>query len=259
MQALLFDLDGVVYQDGKAISGAVDTLQWVRDANIPHLFVTNTTSRPRSGIQERLQSYGLDISADSILTPAVAACGWLREHHANNVALFVPDATANEFSDFPVLAAEAKRGADAVIVGDLGEGWDFARLNRAFRLLSYNPDCALLALGMTRYWRAPEGLRLDTGPFVRALEYASEREAVVLGKPAADFFAIALERLGCTAHDTLMIGDDVRADIGGAQASGLKAALVRTGKFQSTDLEGQIKPDTVLDSIADLHDWWEKQ
>lgn len=258
MQALLFDLDGVVYQDGKAIPGAIDTLQWVRNANIPHLFVTNTTSRPRSGIQERLQSYGLDISADSILTPAVAACSWLREHHANNVALFVPDATASEFSDFPILASESERGADAVIVGDLGEDWDFARLNRAFRLLSHNPDCALLALGMTRYWRAPEGLRLDTGPFVHALEYASEREAVVLGKPAADFFAIALDKLGFTAHDTLMIGDDVRADIGGAQASGLKAALVRTGKFQPADLEGKIKPDAVLNSIADLHDWWEK-
>lgn len=258
MQALLFDLDGVVYQDGKVIPGAIDTLQWVRDANIPHLFVTNTTSRPRSGIQERLQSYGLDISADSILTPAVAACGWLREHHASHLALFVPAATTDEFSEFPILAAESEHDADAVIVGDLGEGWDFARMNRAFRLLSQNSDCALLALGMTRYWRAPEGLRLDTGPFVRALEYASEREAVVLGKPAADFFANALEKLGCSAHDTLMIGDDIRADIGGARACGLKTALVRTGKFQPADMDSDIKPDAVLDSIADLHDWWEQ-
>jgi phospholysine phosphohistidine inorganic pyrophosphate phosphatase len=53
-----------------------------------------------------------------------------------------------------------------------------------------------------------------------------------------------------------LIGDDIGADVGGAQAAGLKGALVKTGKFRPTDLEGTIRPDVVLDSIADLPRWW---
>jgi ribonucleotide monophosphatase NagD (HAD superfamily) len=65
----------------------------------------------------------------------------------------------------------------------LGEGWDFATLNRAFRLLMAEPHPRLIALGMTRYWRAADGLRLDTAPFVVALQHATGIAPVVLGKP----------------------------------------------------------------------------
>ena len=258
MQALLFDLDGVIYQDGKAISGAVDTLNWVREQALPHLFVTNTTSRPRSAVAERLHGYGLDIDPDSILTPPVAACHWLRQHSATSLALFIPESTQADFAGFDILDDTAEAGAAAVVLGDLGEAWDFWRLNRAFRLLQSSPECRLLALGMTRYWRAKDGLRLDTGPFVRALEFASDKSALVMGKPAADFFNIALEQLGASAGETLMIGDDIHVDIHGAQEAGLKAALVKTGKFKSPDLEGEIKPDAVLDTVAELKSWWEQ-
>jgi phospholysine phosphohistidine inorganic pyrophosphate phosphatase len=53
-----------------------------------------------------------------------------------------------------------------------------------------------------------------------------------------------------------MIGDDIEADVAGAQAAGLKGALVRTGKFRSTDLEGAVRPDAVFETIADLARWW---
>jgi ribonucleotide monophosphatase NagD (HAD superfamily) len=57
--------------------------------------------------------------------------------------------------------------------------------------------------------------------------------------------------------EVLMIGDDIAADAGGAQQAGLKGMLVKTGKFRPQDLEGAIRPDAVLDSIADLPEWWE--
>jgi ribonucleotide monophosphatase NagD (HAD superfamily) len=105
---------------------------------------------------------------------------------------------------------------------------------------------------MTRYWRAADGLRLDVAPFIKALEHAAGCEAVVLGKPSPAFFAIALAQIGCTASETVMVGDDILGDVRGAQAAGLQGFLVRTGKFQPTDLKGDVEPDAVLDSIADL-------
>jgi HAD superfamily hydrolase (TIGR01458 family) len=187
----------------------------------------------------------------------LAAAQWLRaQNKIGKLALFVPVATQPEFAGLPCLADNAETGADYVVVGDLGQGWDYATLNRAFRLLHHNPDAVLVALGMTRYWQTERGVALDVGPFVAALENAAGRKAMVFGKPAASFFQAAAERLGLPAEQLLMIGDDIITDIGGAQSAGLQGALVKTGKFRTSDLAGSVRPDVVLDSIANLPQVW---
>jgi HAD superfamily hydrolase (TIGR01458 family) len=170
--------------------------------------------------------------------------------------LFVREATKADFEGFEALPDDQESGADAVIIGDLGERWDFGLLNRAFRLLMSQPPPLLVALGMTRYWRASDGLRLDTGPFVAALREATGIEPAVMGKPARPFFEMALQRLRRPASETLMLGDDIRGDIQGAQAAGIRGILVRTGKFRPADLEVGVEPLAVLDSVADLPRWW---
>lgn len=258
MRALLVDLDGVLYVGERPVEGAAEALGWLEREAVPHLFVTNTTSRPRAALVAKLERLGLPgVRAERILTPPVAARRWLREHAPGPAALFVPEATAGEFGDLPRLPGDAERGAASVVLGDLGEGWDFATLNRAFRLLMEEPRPPLVALGMTRYWRAPDGLRLDVAPYVAALEHATGARAVVLGKPALPFFDTALAMLGAAAGETAMIGDDVVGDVGGAQRAGLAGLLVRTGKFRPADLErGDVAPDAVLDSVAELPAWW---
>src|SRR5438105_4596996 len=84
---------------------------------------------------------------------------------------------------------------------------------RAFRLLHANADAKLIALGMTRYWMASDGISLDVAPFVAALECASRRKALVFGKPSAAFFHAAARRLGMPTDQILMIGDDIEGDV----------------------------------------------
>ncbi len=259
MRAVLIDLDGVVYEGERAVAGAPAAVAWFQERGIPHLFLTNTTSRPRSGLVDKLAGLGIESDPEHIFTPPTAAAGWLAERAPGPAALFVPEATAAEFGDTPRLAPDAESGAAAVVLGDLGEGWDFRSLNRAFRLLMAEPRPVLVALGMTRYWRAADGLRLDVAAFVKALEHASGARAVVLGKPAPDFFRMGLARLGCGPHEAVLIGDDIVGDVQGAQRVGVLGLLVRTGKFRASDLEGEIRPDAVLDSIADLPAWWKSQ
>jgi phospholysine phosphohistidine inorganic pyrophosphate phosphatase len=260
MSAILFDMDGVLYEGDVAVSGAAEAIAWCRAQQIPHLFLTNTTSRPRAALVEKLADLGIPAGEDRILTPPVAAAHWLRTRlrRDGKVVLFVPGHTRREFSGLPVAGPDETGSVAAVVVGDLGREWDFDLLNRAFRLLISEPRPVLVALGLTRYWRAGDGLRLDTGPFVKALEYAAGIEAVVMGKPAGEFFAAALEQLGAAAAESWMIGDDIRADIEAAQRAGLRGVLVRTGKFRAGDLETGIVPDAVLDSIARLPDWWQE-
>lgn len=258
MSALLFDLDGVLYQGEQAIDGARETVTWVQQQGIPHLFLTNTTSRPRRELIEKLAAMGITIDQSQLMTPPVAACQWIKNNTPGNgdIALFLPQNTQSEFQEFSLASAGQTSNVSAVVIGDLGELWNFHTLNRAFRLLMNEPPPALIALGMTRYWLAEDGLRLDAGPFVCALQYASGHEPVVLGKPAHPFYQAALQKLGKPAHQVYMIGDDIRGDIDGAQQAGLKALLVKTGKYQQGDLRLGITPHACLDSVAELPNWW---
>ncbi|HMB72488.1 MAG TPA: HAD hydrolase-like protein, partial [Gammaproteobacteria bacterium] len=249
----------------EAIPGAADTIRWLDDAGLAYLFVTNTTSRPREALVEKLGGFGIAVGVDAIQAPPDAAAARLGSDGARRLLLAVPVATAEVFSGFETLtlddaiARQAEGGdvaVDAVVVGDIGADWDFARLNAAFKCLMREPRPKLVALGMTRYWHASDGLRLDTAPFVMALSHASGVEPLVLGKPAEAFFDAAIGRLGVAAGNAWMIGDDIRADVGGAQAAGLRGILVRTGKFRPGDVELGIDPELVIDSLADLPDAW---
>lgn len=256
VRGVLLDLDGVVYVGDAPVPGAAEVVDWLDREGIPYRFLTNTTSRPRASIVEKLTGMGIAATVDQVLTPAVAAAAWLRQHDVGRPALFVPEATAAELAGLDPMPESAEDGAGAVVVGDLGEAWDFATLNRAFRLLMAAPGVPLVALGLTRYWRADDGLRLDAGAFVKALEYAAGRTAVVLGKPDPAFYRAAVDGLDLDVGQVVMVGDDVRVDVEGAQQTGLEAVLVRTGKFSESDLDGDVEPDAVLDSVADLPGWW---
>ena len=252
IRGVLFDLDGVLYDGERPIPGAAAAVETIRHAGLPSLFVTNTTSRPRSDLASKLARLGVPARPEEFLTPAVVAAAWIRSHGQARAALFVPQATREDFR-----GVEADSGTDPVelryvVIGDLGAGWDYATLNRTFRLLHGRPDRDLVALGLTRYWQSPDGANLDVAPFAAALECATGKKAVVMGKPAAAFFQQASGILGLAPGELLMIGDDLHADALGAKSAGLRSALVRTGKFQPSDLDAEVQPDWVLDSVQDL-------
>lgn len=253
MQAILFDIDGVIYQRGTIIDGAAETLKWLRQQQIPYLFVSNSTTLSRDQICARLNSSAIQCASDQILTPAVAARDWIAEHPGKKMAVFVPDAIRHEFDD---VVSFNDNEAQGVIVGDLGANWNYFTLNRAFRILMKSPDMLLIGLGMSRYQHDGQGLQMDSGPFIKALEFAANKSALVMGKPASSFFQQALNHLGITAEQALMVGDDLMSDVMAAKSCGIHGCLVRTGKYQRQDELGVIKPEFVIDSIKDLPGLW---
>jgi HAD superfamily hydrolase (TIGR01458 family) len=247
VEGLLLDLSGVVYVQDEAVPGAAEALESLRADGIPIRLVTNTTMRPRRSILERLERLGLDADPDELITPATLAKRRCEEAGYESVALVVLDELLEDLEGLE----ERGDSADAVIVGDLGESWDYEVLNRAFRRLMDGAE--LIALQKNRYWEKAEGLSLDAGPFVASLEYATGREAEVMGKPSPAFFDLALGELGVPADHAAMVGDDVEADVGGAIDAGLAGILVRTGKYRE-DLvrDSGVDPTATVDSIADV-------
>jgi ribonucleotide monophosphatase NagD (HAD superfamily) len=106
---------------------------------------------------------------------------------------------------------------------------------------------------INRWWQTAGGPLLDAGAYVAGLEYAAGVEAEVVGKPSRAYFDAALAELGATADEAVMVGDDIDADIAGAKAAGLRAVLVRTGKFREDSLAAAaVPPDAVVASIAEV-------
>ena len=74
----------------------------------------------------------------------------------------------------------------------------------------------------------------------------------MIGKPDPKFFAAVVTALGVPPGEVALVGDDIRTDVGAAQAAGLRGFLVRTGKFRPEDLDSDVVPDRILASIAEL-------
>ena len=251
----LLDLDGTLYESGAALPGAVDTLGELRRRGTPFRLVTNTTTRSRRMLVERLAGYGFEVAAEEIFTATLAGVGILRAAGYRSIAPFVPSGALEDMAGLPLAGGTSgsapTRPADAVAIGDLGEGWTFDLLQEAFEhLLS---GAVLVALSRDRFWRKGNRLTLDAGPFVAALEFAAGEPALVAGKPSEAFFASAVASLGVPASSVAMVGDDLWSDVEGAQRAGLRGWLVRTGKFREEHLhQAAITPDRILASLAEL-------
>ena len=120
----------------------------------------------------------------------------------------------------------------------------FGRIEAGAPLVAMNPNLV---------WQTTEGLQLDAGAYVVALEAAAGVSAEITGKPSVAFFLSALEQRDGDAASSYMVGDDLRTDILGAQACGIRGVLVRTGKFrQSVLADSPDQPHVVLDSFAEF-------
>ena len=246
IRGVLLDIAGVLELDGRAIPGSVTAVSRLQSAGVRVAYVTNTSRRPRTQLCEQLRAIGYPLEETEVFTAPRAIAAYLHTHQLKPHLLIDPG-LAREFTGC------GDYGNTAVVVCDAAEGFHYAALNRAFQLLM--DGAPLLAVGINRYYRVDAELQLDAGPFIRALEFAAATRAVVLGKPAAGFFEAALASLQCTATEVLMVGDDVEADVLGARAAGLGAALVRTGKYQpGDDRELQKNGALVADNLAALVD-----
>ncbi|XP_062436706.1 phospholysine phosphohistidine inorganic pyrophosphate phosphatase isoform X3 [Rhea pennata] len=261
-RALLLDVSGVLYDSGgdggAPIAGSVQAVRKIKASGLKLRFCTNETQATREKFVKKLQGLGFDISVDEVTAPAPAACRVLKERNLRP-HLLVHNDVVPEFAEID------KANPNCVVIGDAADNFSYANLNEAFRVLIGLENPVLISLGRGRYYKETDGLKLDVGAYMKALEYACDIQAEVVGKPAKMFFESALAELGvqpqqtsgeswrCTGAEesrsregrraaaapgrvkilgTIMIGDDIVNDVGGAQQCGMRAVQVRTGKYR---------------------------
>jgi len=251
LRGFLIDLDGVLYVEGRATVGAREAIEYLAEKKYQFRFASNTTRKCRKTISGQLSAMGFAIPEEYIFTPPQAAIAYMKKTGKNRFHLLT---TGDVDRDFIGAGARDPPGkTDFVIVGDAGDALTYNTLNAAFRLLMDGAE--LIALEKDRYWMERDGLSLSAGPFVSALEFATGKKAIVMGKPSKSFFELALRDMDLRPDEVAMIGDDIYSDIAGAQQAGMTGILVRTGKFREEILqESGIRPDAIIYSIADLNE-----
>lgn len=247
IKGILFDLDGVLYVGSNAIEGAAVAVEKIRASGMPCRFVTNTSTLSLASLQQKINAMGFSISADEIISAPQATLRYLKNQHEPVCRLLLADDVKKDFKGF----RQSDTKANYIVVGDIGDTWSYPLLNEVFNCLMQGAK--LIAIHKNRFWQTEHGLQMDIGGFIEGLEYASGSKAMIIGKPSADFFQIALDDMGLKPEEVAIIGDDIDVDVGGGQQVGLMGILVKTGKYRQSYAESSpITPDLIIDSIKNL-------
>jgi len=247
LKGILFDLDGVLYVGSKPIEGAIEAVARIRASGIPCRFVTNTSTLSLVSLQNKINALGFSIPANEIISAPQATLFYLQRQHDPVCRLLLADDIKKDFAQF----RQSDTDVDYIVVGDIGTAWTYPLLNEVFKHLMQG--ARLIAIHKNRFWQTEQGLQMDIGAFIHGLEYASGTQAMIIGKPSADFFRIALDDMGLQAGEVAIIGDDIDVDVAGGQNVGLKGILVKTGKYRQAYADASaVKPDLVVDSVTDL-------
>jgi HAD superfamily hydrolase (TIGR01458 family) len=244
----------------------------LRRRAIPFRVMTNTSSMSRETLAAWGDRAGIHVPAELIISSLSATAAYTsRAYPGRPLYALASDDARTEFAGQRLLthdeAGAAGAEAAAVVIGDSPDDVTYDTLNRAFGLVQRG--ARLIGMHRNRWWLTPDGPRLDSGAVVAGLEYATEQSALILGKPAREFFAEGVRELAADVRaaggprlrrdEVAMVGDDLWFDVLGAQRAGLRGVLVLTGKHgeaelahASTQKRGGGRPAAVAPTVADV-------
>lgn len=251
LKGFVFDIDGVLHLDGAPIPGAAEAVARLRERGYGVCFFTNVTASNRAARAARLCEYGVEADPSEILTASSVTADWLRARGCPRCYLLLHGSGRDEFDGLELDAAKP----DVVVMGEMGETLCPAHLSRALEALLHGAE--LVAIQKNRYWLQDGRRLLDIGAYTAALEFASGKQATVIGKPAPYGYRAALRLLGLPAGRVAMVADDLTVDLAGARAVGMRTLLVESGEYGPASAQSGEPPDLILPSVADLPAWLE--
>lgn len=252
--AVLADLDGVVYAGPHAIPGAIDALAGLAGQGVKLAYVTNNASRTPAQVAKHLRDLGAPADDDQVVSSAQAGAALLAQKIPAGSKVMVTGSTAlaQEVQAVGMVVVDSATDApDAVIQGfDSGLGWsDLAEA-------TYAVNAGALWIATNTDWTIPRerGIAPGNGTLVAAVRAAVGHDPLVAGKPEAPLFHTAANRLGSTSP--LVVGDRLDTDILGGNNAGMSTALVLTGVDSG---ESALKactaqrPVFIIDTLAGLY------
>jgi glycerol 3-phosphatase-2 len=252
-ETLLLDLDGVIYEGGRAIVDSVESITTLKAKGVQVGYVTNNASRTSEAIAKQLKDFGLALDAEDVITSAQAGALLLKDLVPTGSKVLVVGGEGLRsnvsLAGFEIVES-SKDSPVAVIQGfDPSVGW------KQLAEASYAIQNGAKWVATNQDWTIPreEGLAPGNGTLVSAVHTAVGQLPVVAGKPEKAIFETALSHFGTSS--AIYVGDRLDTDVLGANRSGIGSALVMTGVTTRKELLA-AKPDSrpayILETLKDL-------
>ena len=248
----LLDMDGTLYLGNRLFPQAKAFLGAIRDAGADYLFLTNNSSKGADAYVQRLSVMGIESNEDDFFTSTDAACAYLCRHYKGNLIYALGTGSFKRQlrkEGFPVTET-LEDGIDCLLMGYDTE-LTYRKLvdasillGRGVTYLATNPD-----------WVCPTefGYVPDCGSIAQALEHATGRLPLFLGKPEPEIALLAMEKKGAGREETMLIGDRIYTDIACGKNAGILSVLVFSGETTPRIMEeSEVKPDIAIQGIEDI-------
>jgi HAD superfamily hydrolase (TIGR01450 family) len=245
----LFDLDGVLTAGKEAPIklGGTKVIDKIRSKKGRKLFVlTNDSTDTVEAVLDSLRRFDIPVVQSEILTSARLTAEYVAKRHPGGTYFLVGEPGLEFELNRMGLRRTKGREADVVDVG-LDRWLTYNKLDRAGEVV--RNGASLVGCHYSRLYAFRGRTAMAVGPIVKAIEYCSNKRAVTIGKPSRPMFELALELAGCTAQETVMVGDQEETDIDGARKMGIQSIIVKTGVFTGRE---KTKADAIVDNVDDI-------
>lgn len=260
MKGIVFDLDGTLVRGDQAVPGAVAAVGALRARGIRVAYCTQDSVKAPATIAEKLDRLGFGAAPEDIISTGWVAAAYLAERYGSEPVYMIGAPELRRIFSargVNVAADHDAKGARAVFVAR-DPGFSAATITAACQAI-WN-GAALFGVGYDRVLPLAGRHAPGTGAVLKAIEYATHKRAHILGKPALELAAAALARLQSRPDETVIVGDQIDADIRMGKAAGCRTVLVLSGGTtaeRARRVPARWRPDAVLADVGRLPEWIE--
>lgn len=255
VRGLVLDLDGVLWRGDQILPGVAPLFTWLHERAVPFCLGSNNATLTIDRVNTRLADTGVAFEPKHLVTSADAAAGYLRRTFAVPPPVFVigEGVLRQAIAGAGCALVDRSEKAKVVVVG-MDRDLTWAKLVEAG--LAIAAGAPFIGTNPDRTFPTERGIGPGNGAILAALETATGRSPIIVGKPEADIFLEATRRLGVPPGETLVVGDRLETDIIGGRRAGMQTALVLTGVTSSAELRHRSeKPDHLFDGLPELLAW----
>lgn len=249
-QGYLIDLDGTIYLGKEAIPAGKRFVERLQEKQIPYLFVTNNTTKRPQAVQANLaENFGIKVPLETIYTATLATIDYMKAKGLGNKVYVIGEAGLSELieeagydlveghPDYVVVGLDSQVTYEKLTVATLA-------IQQGAHFIGTNPDKNI---------PTERGLVPGAGSLLASIETATRVKPVIIGKPQAIIMEKALEHLGLTKEQVLMVGDNYETDIQAGLQNQIDTLLVLSGFTQKEQVPALPEPPTYV--VTSLDEW----
>jgi 4-nitrophenyl phosphatase len=248
-KAFLIDLDGTLYRGKEVIPDAPDFIRWLEKTGRQYRYVTNNSSRTPEQVAEHLRHLGIPAETEHVLTTSMTVATYIKAHGKGNRVYMIGEVGMRKALEDAGLVI-TDQDVDYVVQG-IDREFTYQKLKTASLLIQ--GGATFIATNVDKALPTEEGLLPGAGSLMMALQTTSGVKPIVIGKPEARMIDFAVEEMGVSKEQAVVVGDNLDTDILAGVNAGVRTAMVLTGFSKREQVEAaEGKPTVIFESLTEL-------